>query len=213
MGELMGCTNDRDRSLGPDIVLVLLATKEGYELLCCTTTMAYGILVGSTHLGKRLTACLDRGEHGIVAETAFATLLAEDCTLDDAFKEMLLSITDEGYGRTETCTAIGLVLQLVEQTFDVGLSIVARPIAIHVAEACCEYAWTSVESLHLKSRIVGEAIYAIVLMDVACLLEGVTLERICRFGYVIMATYVCQSLHRIPFAQYLSYLFQFVGVV
>lgn len=213
MDELMGCTNDRDRALGPNIVLSLLAVKEGYELLCRTTTMTYSILVGSTHLSKRLTACLNRSKHGVVAETTFATLLVEDCTLDDAFKEMLLSITDESYGRTETSTAIRLVLQLVEQTFDVGLSIVARPIAVHIAEACCEYAWTSIESLHLKSRIIGEAIYAIVLVDVACLLEGVTLERIRRFGNVIMATYVCQTPHRIPFAQYLSYFFQFVGVV
>lgn len=123
-------------------------------------------------------------EHGIVAESLGAAFLGGDGTIDDAFKESLLSPFDEGYGRAETGGAVGLVGEFAEEFQGVGLGVVS------VGEDLAGRVYTGahVESRHLQTCVVGKDVKAVAVEDKVGLLQGVAFQRGGRFGNVLMAT-------------------------
>ena len=75
------------------------------------------------------------------------------------------------------------------------------------------YAGQPAEGAHFKPGVVGKAVESVVFVHIAGLYEGVALERVGRFGYVGMATYVGKAEHFYLAAQNGAYLVQLVGVV
>ena len=71
----------------------------------------------------------------------------------------------------------------------------------------------TVQGFHFQTRIVGKTVYVVVIVDVACLLHGILLQRLSSLGDVYIAAYVLQRQHLNVLTQNLAYLLQFVLIV
>ena len=89
----------------------------------------------------------------------------------------------------------------------------AFTISVHSPEACRIDSRSTIQGINLQSSVVGETIYAVVLMNIECLLQRVALQSVSCFGDVLCAANIVQTFHCKGIAQYLLDFFQFVGIV
>ena len=177
--------------------------QEGCQLLSGTTAMTYAVFLLRSHLSETDT-CLNRGKYRIVAEAVGSCLFLQNLTFHYALEQMLLAFLDKGYNSAETCTPILLVLKLIEQTADVGIGIVTFTISVHVTKAGSIYARCTIKSINLETCIISKAVHAIVIVNVSCFLQSITLKCVGRLGNIFMATDICQTTHLKPSGKYLS---------
>ena len=154
--------------------------------------MADAVLCFGTHLGKGEAACFSGSEDWVVSESTFAGTLRQYLAFHDAFEESFLSILNEGYDCTEASLACLCLFNLVEQASYVGIGIMAFAISVHGTETSRIDSWCSAECIYLQASVVGKTIYAVVLMDISCLLQGIALQRVGRLGDVLGAADVAQ---------------------
>lgn len=79
--------------------------------------------------------------------------------------------------------------------------------------ACGMNSRLTIQSLNLKSRIIGETIDMIIVEHIFCLLMSVFLKSAASLGYVGMTSYVGKRQYLEIRAEYFPYLPQLVGVV
>ena len=175
--------------------------------------MTDGILRLGTHLCEGHAVGFEGSKDRVVPEAFIPYALPQYRAFHDAFEEHLLVALHKGDDGAEACSPRRSSFKLVKQASYVGIGIVALAIAVHGAEACRIDSRCSVQGVHFQPGVVGKAVHAIVLMDIACLLQSIAFNRVGRFGNVLHAADVAQALHGKGTAQYLSDFLQLVGIV
>ena len=141
--------------------------------------MRNSVFLLATHLGKSPVAAL-RIEQRIVAEASLAVLLGGNRASNDSLKEILLSIQNQRYGRSELRCAILCAAESLQQKTLVGLIVVA------IGRITCRaYPRLATQSINLQTRIIGKAIEPRAGVDIARLRERITLERRLILGNIL----------------------------
>ena len=121
-----------------------------------------------------------RNEERVVAEAFGARSALGDVPLDDPFEEVLLAVEDQRDDRAEAGPAGADALQVAEQEFVVGGEVVTvGGIAGRV------YARRTAQCFDFESRIVGEAVAARAVMNVAGFLRSVSRDGVLLFGNLL----------------------------
>ena len=85
--------------------------------------MRDGVLLLGRHLGKGASFALGN-KHRVVTEALRARHMVDDCTLDNALKEILLTAQNQRNNRTETRLAVALALEVFEEQGVIGVEVV-----------------------------------------------------------------------------------------
>ena len=143
------------------------------EALDSTSAVAHRILLLTTQLGESLLASL-RTEDGVIAETMVTGALERDLAIDCALEEVRPVLIDKGDDSTEAGTTWGRYpLETLQKEGNILFEGSMLP-----CEACGVNSRSSVKSLDLESRIIGEAIEPVALPDVARLDKSISLQGI-----------------------------------
>lgn len=185
--------------------------------------MTDAVLLLGSHLGKGVLKAI-RTEDRVVAEALCPTPLCCYLASNDTFKEVFLLdagaatgthilLLDEGDDGAETCLAVVLVVEFAQQASHIGLAVVTGSIGLHAGIAGAVDAWGTIQRFHLETRIIGKAVQMIVVIDIACLLQGILFEGLARLRDIHIAADVLEREHLYPIAQNLAYFLQLVLVV
>ena len=176
-------------------------------------TCAVRVVVLDIHakLCERLVVAL-RHKDRVVAESLGALLLLGYSSFNDTLKQRIVAAvslsgkTDDG---AELRAAVVHTLKSVQQFLHVSLRVVVGTLGI----TCRMYTRLASKRRHLKTRVVGKAVVAIVVDDVACLLYGVALKCVGCLGYVDVASNVVKRQYLEARAEDRAYLLKLVLVV
>ncbi len=158
------------------------------EALDSTSAVAHRILFLTTQLGESLLASL-RTEDGVIAEAMVTGALERDLAIDCTLEEVRPVLIDKGDDGTEASTTRSRYpLETLQQEGYILFEGSMLP-----CEACGVDSRSSVKSLDLESRIIGEAIEPVALPHVARLDEGIPLQRIGGLGDLLVAPDVSQT--------------------
>ena len=135
-------------------------------------------------------------------------MIMREENISEEAAEDAANIQNERDDRAEAGLAVWVVAELTQQFGHVGLTVVVG--AFGVARRV--HPRLTVECLHLKPRIVGEAVKMVVVEDVFRLLVGVGLERHPRLGNVLVAADIVERDNLERRSEYLPYLLQFVAL-
>lgn len=143
------------------------------EALDSTSAVAHRILFLTTQLGESLLASLGT-EDGVIAEAMVTGALERDLAIDCTLEEVRPVLINKGDDGTEAGTTWGRYpLETLQKEGYILFEGSMLP-----CEACGVDSRSSVKSLDLEPRIIGKAIEAVALPDVARLDEGIPLQRI-----------------------------------
>ena len=178
------------------------------EALDSTSAVAHRILLLTTQLGESLLASL-RTEDGVIAETMFTGVLECDLAIDCALEEVRPVLIDKGDDGTEAGTTWGRYpLETLQKEGNILFEGRMLP-----CEACGVDSRSSVKSLDLKSRIIGKAIEAVALPDVARLDEGIPLQRIGGLRDLLVTPDVSETDHLQTSREEGTDLLQLMGII
>lgn len=143
------------------------------EALDSTSAVAHRILLLTTQLGESLLASL-RTEDGVIAEAMVTGALERDLAIDCTLEEVRPVLIDKGDDGAEAGTTWSRYpLETLQKEGYILFEGSMLP-----CEARRVDSRSSVKSLDLESRIIGEAIEPVALPDVTRLDEGIPLQRI-----------------------------------
>lgn len=143
------------------------------EALDSTSAVTHRILLLTTQLGESLLASLG-AEDGVIAETMVTGALERDLAIDCTLEEVRPVLIDKGDDGTEAGTTWGrYTMETLQQEGYILFEGSMLP-----CEARRVDPRSSVKSLDLESRIIGEAIEPVALPDVTCLDESIPLQGI-----------------------------------
>ena len=148
--------------------------------------------------------------------------LGENHTLDLAVKELhllkpqrelggvvLLTLNERNHRAEAGCALLhGHILHFTQHTVDVAVAVVR-----HAAIACRVHTGSATQRVNLQSRVVAEAVVAIMVGHIARLHLGITLQGVGRFGYILMAANVVQTQYLNLVAHYLAQFLQLMGII
>ena len=178
------------------------------EALDSTSAVAHRILFLTTQLGESLLASL-RTEDGVIAETMFTGVLECDLAIDCALEEVRPVLIDKGDDGTEAGTTWGRYpLETLQKEGYILFEGRMLP-----CEACGVDSRSSVKSLDLESRIIGEAIEAVALPDVTCLDESIPLQGIGGLRDLLVTPDVSQTDHLQTSREEGTDLLQLMGII
>lgn len=197
-------------SINSAIILILYGGKEGYELFYGTTSVADGIFFVGIHLGKGAAVGFVGAENRVVAKAALAVLFGENVSFHTPIKKVQFAFINKGYSRAEaSCAPLRRhPLQLGKHLAHIGFAIVslagiAR--AIHTRFAA--------QRINFKTRVIAKAIVAVMLLNEARLLLGITLDGGARFGNIVVATDIVQTQNPKLLAHNLAQFLQFMSII
>ena len=147
-------------------------------------------------------------EDGIIAEAAFAGGHWEDMAVADALELVFFIFPDQRDDGPEACAAVGIVVEVVEQLFDI---ILVGSFVAGIAGAF--YPGFAVERPDFEAGVFAEAAVAGEPMDSSGLLCGVGFEGIVGFGDIDIYTGLAEADYLKGVAYGCLYLFYFMFVV
>ena len=143
------------------------------EALDSTSTVAHRILFLTTQLSESLLASFG-AEDGVIAEAMVTRALESNLSIDGALEEVRPVLIDKGDDGAEASTTWSRYpLETLQQEGYILFEGSMLP-----CEACGVDPRSSVKSLDLESRIIGEAIEPVALPHVARLDESIPLQGI-----------------------------------
>lgn len=122
---------------------------------------------------------------------------------------MFPAIYAQSYDCSESCTAVRGVAESVKQMTHIGLRVMVSTGRI----AGAVYSRLTAERYHFQARIVGKAIYTVVLHYIAGLLKSVGFKCIACLGQIFYAPYVSERLYFKVAAGYGTQLGELVDIV
>ena len=170
--------------------------------------MADGVLFFLGHLGESQLASFWHEER-VVAETSISVELGENLAIHTTFEICGGVAFDECDDGSEVSTSVGLSLHLAQELGVVGSTVVAFLRGI----AGGEDARRAVESRHLQTAVVGEAVEAVVFLHELGFLQRVLLECVPRLRYVGTASDVIEAADIVFLAEHGAHLLELVRVV
>ena len=160
------------------------------EALDSTSAVAHRILLLTTQLGESLLASL-RTEDGVIAEAMVTGALERDLAIDCALEEVRPVLIDKGDDGTEAGTTWGRYpLETLQKESNILFEGSMLP-----CEARRVDSRSSIKSLDLESRIIGEAIEPVALPDVTRLDESISLQGIGGLRDLLMTPDVSETDH------------------
>lgn len=169
--------------------------------------MAHGVFL----FGRTLRECVIpsfRTEKWVVAETAVPGRSLKYITSNLTVEKMTAAANNESYGRTETRRTRSGSGKFLQQE-----CVVSGVIMRAAAEAGAVYAGGTSERFHLKARVVGKAVVAILFLDPQSLGEGIALKSIGILGNIVMASYVGKRQDFHPVAEDGADFRELMGVI
>ena len=79
--------------------------------------------------------------------------------------------------------------------------------------ACRVHTGFAAQGIDFQSRVVAEAVIAVMLLDVAGLHLGIALDDVGSFGDILVAAYIGQTKHFIQVANHLAEFLQLVDII
>ena len=178
------------------------------EALDSTSAVAHRILLLTTQLGESLLASL-RTEDGVITEAMVTGALERDLAIDCALEEVRPVFVDEGDDGTEAGTTWGRYpLETLQKEGNILFEGRMLP-----CEACGVDSRSSVKSLDLEPRIIGKAIEAVALPDVACLDESISLQGIGGLRDLLVTPDVSETDHLQTSREEGTNLLQLMGII
>ena len=160
------------------------------EALDSTSAVAHRILLLTTQLGESLLASL-RTEDGVITEAMVTGALERDLAIDCALEEVRPVLIDKGDDGTEAGTTWGRYpLETLQKESNILFEGSMLP-----CEARRVDPRSSIKSLDLESRIIGEAIEPVALPDVTRLDESISLQGIGGLRDLLMTPDVSETDH------------------
>ena len=158
------------------------------EALDSTSAVAHRILLLTTQLGESLLASL-RTEDGVIAEAMVTRALESNLSIDSTLEEVGPVLIDKGDDGTEASTTWGrYTLETLQKEGYILFEGSMLP-----CEARRVDSRSSVKSLDLESRIIGEAIEPVALPDVTRLDESIALQGIGSLRDLLMTPDVSET--------------------
>ena len=134
--------------------------------------------------------------------------MVDDATLDNPLEEVLLTPFNQADCRAETGPAIRYPLHILQQQAVVG----GKVVAIGCITSRMNPRSTP-QRLDLQAGVVGKAVESRALVEITRLLTSISLQRIRRFGYLLLNTALARSHQLEPLAQEGLYLAQLVSII
>ena len=158
------------------------------EALDSTSAVAHRILLLTTQLGESLLASLGT-EDGVIAEAMVTRALESNLSIDSTLEEVGPVLIDKGDDGTEASTTWGrYTLETLQKEGYILFEGSMLP-----CEACRVDSRSSVKSLNLEPRIIGEAIEPVALPDVTRLDESIALQGIGSLRDLLMTPDVSET--------------------
>ena len=177
------------------------------QLLHSQTTMTDLVLYLQRHLGKADSKTVGHKDR-VIAKTVRTITLGEDDTINTSFKIARLPALDETYHRAEIRPTVGLSIHSGKQLIDI---VIKRAMLTSITGTIDTR--STIQRLHLKTRVVGKAILMSTLPYPLGFLQGISLQGISRFGYISLKTHVGKTLYLHDTIQQLADLTQFMFVI
>ena len=178
------------------------------EALDSTSAVTHRILLLTTQLGESLLASL-RTEDGVIAEAMVTGALERDLAIDSTLEEVGPVLIDKGDDGTEASTTWGrYTLETLQKEGYILFEGSMLP-----CEARRVDSRSSVKSLDLESRIIGEAIEPVALPDVTRLDEGIPLQRIGGLRDLLVTPDVSETDHLQTSREEGTNLLQLMGII
>ena len=178
------------------------------EALDSTSAVTHRILLLTTQLGESLLASLGT-EDGVIAEAMVTGALERDLAIDCTLEEVRPVLIDKGDDGTEAGTTWGRYpLETLQKEGYILFEGSMLP-----CEACGVDSRSSVKSLDLEPRIIGKAIEAVALPDVARLDEGIPLQRIGGLRDLLVTPDVSETDHLQTSREEGTNLLQLMGII
>lgn len=169
--------------------------------------MADAVLGVGIHLGEAPVVAIG-AEDRVVAEACGALACREDFAFDFSFEEVFFVAEDEGDDGAEARPAVGVPLHFGEDFAHVGFGVLGFACIAGGIDS-----GASAEGVDFKPGVVGKAVVAVVLLDVASLLEGIAFEGILFLGDVFVAADFGKGDDLVTAPEHAADFFQLVGVV
>ena len=182
--------------------------KIASEALDSTSAVAHRILLLTTQLGESLLTSLG-AEDGVIAEAMVTGALERDLAIDCALEEVRPVLIDKGDDGTEAGTTWGrYTLETLQKEGYILFEGSMLP-----CEARRVDSRSSVKSLDLEPRIIGEAIEPVALPHVARLDEGIPLQRIGGLRDLLVTPDVSETDHLQTSREEGTDLLQLMGII
>ena len=178
------------------------------EALDSTSAVTHRILLLTTQLGESLLASF-RAEDGVIAEAMVTGALERDLAIDCTLEEVRPIFVDKSDDGAEAGTAWSRhPLETLQKEGYILFEGRMLP-----CEACGVDSRSSVKSLDLEPRIIGKAIEAVALPDVARLDEGIPLQRIGGLRDLLVTPDVSETDHLQTSREEGTDLLQLMGII
>ena len=178
------------------------------EALDSTSAVTHRILLLTTQLGESLLASFG-AEDGVIAEAMVTRALESNLSIDSTLEEVGPVLIDKGDDGAEAGTTWSRhPLETLQQEGNILFEGSMLP-----CEACGVDSRSSVKSLDLESRIIGEAIEPVALPHVARLDEGIPLQRIGGLRDLLVTPDVSETDHLQTSREEGTNLLQLMGII
>ena len=178
------------------------------QALDSTSAVAHRILLLTTQLGESLLASFG-AKDGVIAEAMVTGALERDLAIDCALEEVRPVLIDKGDDGTEAGTTWGRYpLETLQKESNILFEGSMLP-----CEARRVDPRSSVKSLDLEPRIIGEAIEPVALPDVTRLDESISLQGIGGLRDLLMTPDVSETDHLQTSREEGTNLLQLMGII
>ena len=178
------------------------------QALDSTSAVAHRILLLTTQLGESLLASFG-AKDGVIAEAMVTGALERDLAIDCALEEVRPVLIDKGDDGTEAGTTWGRYpLETLQKESNILFEGSMLP-----CEARRVDPRSSVKSLDLEPRIIGEAIEPVALPDVTRLDESISLQGIGGLRDLLMTPDVSETDHLQTSREEGTDLLQLMGII
>jgi len=178
------------------------------QALDSTSAVTHRILLLTTQLGESLLASFG-AEDGVIAEAMVTRALESNLSIDSTLEEVGPVLIDKGDDGAEAGTTWSRhPLETLQQEGNILFEGSMLP-----CEACGVDSRSSVKSLDLESRIIGEAIEPVALPHVARLDEGIPLQRIGGLRDLLVTPDVSETDHLQTSREEGTNLLQLMGII
>ena len=172
------------------------------------TAMANAVLVLGRHLGKGAAITLNRLENAIVAEASCTVTFSEDDALDLSLEHVHLVTLQQSDSSAESGSAIVDSIEFFQHFINVCLTVMTWS-----SIACRIDTRLTIQGINFQSRVITEAVIAIMFLDITGLHTGIFFDEIGSFWDILMASDVGKAQYFVTVAQHLPQLLQLVGIV
>ena len=150
-----------------------------------------------------------RRKHRIVSEPFFSTFFSGYFTIYPSFKNVFLTIFNKRYHSTECGTPIVFPFKLRQKFSRIGFGVIAVSISI----TCRMNARCASQGHNFQTGVIGKTVKTVMLINVACLNEGVAFKRLCNFRNIRRTIDVRQRQYFYFVTDYSADLTDFMSII